>query len=160
VKFFVFLYVLSWPLICRLGFAVTFDHRKAMDSETRTICDVVRNVAYAIHVFHGHGHLEKVYENALFHRLRRAGLHVVQQAPIVVRDEDGTVIGEYFADLLVEGGVIIELKTAKALAHEHFAQILGYLKSTGLNHGLLINFGSYRFEIKKFIRTEPVSPEA
>jgi GxxExxY protein len=107
------------------------------------------------------GHGKTVATNhALVHWLRKAGLHVVQRAPIIVRDEDGTGLGEYFADLLVAGGIIIELKTAKALAHEHFAQILGYLKSTGFNHGLLINFGSYRFEIKKFIRTEPVSPEA
>ena len=58
--------------------------------------------------------------------------------------------GDYYADLLVEGWLIVELKTAKALADEHSAQVLGYLKSARLEHGLLINFGSYRFELRKF----------
>lgn len=115
----------------------------------------VRQVAYDIHVYHGHGHLEKVYENALTHRLRLAGLDVKQQHPIQVRDEDGTVIGEYFADLIVEGRLLIELKATKALADEHVAQVLGYLKSTGLDHGMLINFGSYKFQVRKFIRSAP-----
>jgi GxxExxY protein len=98
--------------------------------------------------------LEKVYENALVHRLRKARLNVKQQHPISVYDEDGTIIGEYLADLLVEGELIVELKTAKTLANEHHAQILGYLKSARLEHGLLINFGSYKFEIRKFARSE------
>ncbi|HEU0008905.1 MAG TPA: GxxExxY protein [Verrucomicrobiae bacterium] len=110
--------------------------------------------AYDIHVYHGHGHLEKVYENALAHRLRKAGLDVKQQHPIKVYDEDGTLIGDYLADLLVEGELIVELKTVKALANEHEAQILGYLKSARLEHGLLINFGSYKFEIRKFAWSE------
>ena len=91
------------------------------------LCDRVRQVAFDIHVFHGHGHLEKVYENALVHRLRKAGLDVKQQEPICVFDEDGTPLGHYFADLLVENCLIIELKTAKTIAPEHEAQILGYL---------------------------------
>ena len=114
----------------------------------------VRQIAYDIHVYHGHGHLEKVYENALANRLRKAGLSVGQQHPIKVYDEDGTEIGDYYADLLVEGRLIIELKTARALAPEHEAQILGYLKSSRLEHGLLINFGSYKFEIRKYVLTE------
>lgn len=114
----------------------------------------VRQTAFDIHVYHGHGHLEKVYENALAHRLRKAGLDVKQQHPIKVYDEDGTLIGDYLADLLVERELIIELKTAKSLAPEHEAQILGYLKSARLNHGLLINFGSYKFQIRKFTWNE------
>ncbi len=120
----------------------------------KELSDQVRQTAYDIHVYHGHGHLEKVYENALAHRLRKAGLDVKQQHPIKVYDEDGTLVGDYFADLLVEGILILELKTAKALAPEHEAQILGYLKSARLEHGLLINFGSYKFEIRKFAWTE------
>lgn len=115
------------------------------------LCDIVRETAYAIHLFHGHGHLEKVYENALAHRLRKAGYKAEQQYPLTVRDEDGTVLGDYFADLLVDGCLIIELKACKALAEEHIAQILGYLKSSRIEHGLLINFGSYKFEIKKYV---------
>ena len=122
--------------------------------DIKVLSDRVRQTAYDIHVYHGHGHLEKVYENALAHRLQKAGLEVRQQQPVKVYDEDGTLIGDYLADLLVEGVLIVELKTAKALAPEHEAQILGYLKSTRLEHGLLINFGSYKFEIRKFAWTE------
>ena len=122
--------------------------------DIQQLCDQVRQIAYAIHVYHGHGHLEKVYENALAHRLRKAGLDVKQQFPLKVYDEDGTMIGEYVADLLIEGTLIVEIKTAKALAPEHEAQILGYLKSSRIHDGLLINFGSYKFEIRKFVWTE------
>ena len=120
------------------------------DQEIKDLCDRIRQTAYDIHVYHGHGHLEKVYENALGHRLRKAGLGAVQQTPIRVFDEDGTEIGEYFADLLVEDEVVVELKAAKTLAPEHEAQILGYLKSSRKEHGLLINFGSFKFQIRKF----------
>ncbi len=89
------------------------------------LCDVVRETAYAIHLYHGHGHLEKVYENALTHRLKKAGIQVEQQHPLTVYDEDGTILGEYFADLLVDGRLIVELKAARALVDEHIAQILG-----------------------------------
>lgn len=114
------------------------------------LCDIVRQTAYAIHVYLGHGHLEKVYENALAHRLRKLGLKVEQQYPITVYDEDGTVIGEYFADLFIENQLIVELKAARAIGPEHVAQILGYLRSTEIEDGVLINFGSFKFEIKKY----------
>ena len=122
--------------------------------DVKALCDQVRQTAYDIHVYHGHGHLEKVYENALAHRLRKAGLDVKQQYPLTVQDEDRTLIGDYLADLLVEDALVIELKTAKALALEHEAQVLGYLKSARLEHGLLINFGSPKFEIRKFVWSE------
>ena len=123
------------------------------------LCDRIREIAYAIHVYHGHGHLEKVYENALVHRLRKAGLDVKQQHPIQVFDEDGTPIGDYYADLLVDNCLIVELKTAKSLSDEHVAQLLGYLKSTRIEHGLLINFGSFKFSIKKFAFTSTSASE-
>ena len=66
-------------------------------------------------------HLEKVYENALAHRLRKAGLDVEQQYPLKVLDEDGTSVGEYFADLIVEDRLIVELKACRTLAAEHVA---------------------------------------
>ena len=105
------------------------------------LCDIVRETAYAVHSYHAHGHLEKVYENALAHRLRKLGLDVKQQYAITVQDEDGTVVGEYFADLYVQNCLIVELKAAKSLSDEHIAQLLGYLKSSRVEHGLLINFG-------------------
>ena len=114
------------------------------------LCDIVRETSYAIHVYHAHGHVEKVYENALAHRLRKTGLDVQQQPPIQVTDEDGTPIGEFNADLLVDKRLVVELKAARSLADEHVAQLLGYLKSTRIEHGLLINFGSYRFQIKMY----------
>jgi len=119
------------------------------------LCDVVRETAYAIHEYHAHGHLEKVYENALVHRLRKAGLDVKQQHPLHVYDEDGTEIGDYVADLIVENCLIIELKASKTIASEHKAQLLGYLRASGIEHGLLINFGSYRFQIKKYVLSAP-----
>jgi len=122
--------------------------------DVKALCDRVRQIAYDIHVYHENGHLEKVYENALAHRLRKTGLDVKQQHPLKVQDEDGTLIGDYFADLLVEDVLVVELKTAKALGLEHEAQILGYLKSARLEHGLLINFGSPKFEMRKFVWTE------
>ncbi len=69
-----------------------------------------------------------------------------RQHPIKVYDEGGALIGNYYADMLVEGWLIVELKTTKALAEEHTAQVLGYLKSARLEHGLLINFGSFKFQ--------------
>ena len=121
------------------------------DEQAKSLCDQIRQVAYDIHVYHAHGHLEKVYENALAHRLQKAGFVVSQQHPIQVFDEDGTLLGDYFADLLVANEIVVELKAAKAISAEHEAQIMGYLKSSRKRHGLLINFGSYRFQIKKFV---------
>lgn len=117
-------------------------------------CDVVRETSYAIHLYHGHGHLEKVYENTLAHRLRKLGLDVKQQPPLIVRDEDGTVVGEYLADLCIDERLIVEPKAARAIANEHISQLLGYLKSARIEHGLLINCGSYNFQIKKFAMSE------
>ena len=91
------------------------------EEEAKALCDRIRQMAFDIHVYHGHGHLEKVYENALAHRLKKAGLKVEQQVPLQVFDEDGTLIGDYFADLIVEGEVVVELKAAKAMAPEHAA---------------------------------------
>lgn len=120
-------------------------------SDIYKLCDLVRQTSFDIHVYHRHGHLEKVYENALTHRLRKLQVDVQQQHPLTVFDEDGTVIGEYFADLLIERRLIVELKAVKQLADEHTAQVLGYLKSSRIEHGLLINFGSFRFAMKKFV---------
>ena len=117
------------------------------------LCDQVRETAYAVHQYHGNGYLEKVYENALAHRLRKAGLNVKQQHELIVYDEDGTQIGTYYADLFVEDELMIELKACKTITNEHHAQLLHYLKGSRKEHGLLINFGSYKFFIKKFVKT-------
>jgi len=118
--------------------------------EIFALCDQIRETSFSLHRYLRHGHLEKVYENGLAHRLRKAGLHVKQQYPIKVFDEDRTVLGDYFADLLVEKELIVELKACNALASEHVAQLLGYLRACGIEHGLLINFGAPKLQIKKF----------
>lgn len=114
------------------------------------LCDVIRETSFSIHKFHRHGHLEKIYENALAHRLRKLGLEVEQQYPIRVLDEDGTLIGDLKADLFVENCLIIEIKASNNLVDEDIAQILGYLRSTRIEHGLLINFGNQKLQIKKY----------
>lgn len=115
------------------------------------IIDTVRQTAFESHVFFKNGYLEKVYENALANRLRKKGLKVIQQHPLNVRDEDGTIVGEYLADLWIEDEVIVELKAVKALNENHVAQILSYLKTSGTKHGMLMNFGAPIFEVKKYI---------
>ena len=115
------------------------------------LCDVVRQTAFELQSYLRHGHLEKVYENGLANRLRKKGLIVAQQYPLPVRDEDGTVLGDYLADLFVSGKLIVELKAAKAIADEHIAQVLGYLRASRIEHGLLINFGASKLEVKKYV---------
>lgn len=121
------------------------------------LCDQVRETAFALHKYHRHGHVEKVYENGLAHRLRKQGLKVLQQHPLNVCDEDDTVFGEYFVDLFVEDKLIIELNAAKTLVDEHVAQLLGYLRSARREHGLLINFGSPILQIKKYALSDPTT---
>jgi GxxExxY protein len=98
----------------------------------------------------GSGFVEKVYENALAHDLRKAGLLVEQQYGVVVR-YDGVIVGDYSADLLVERSVLVELKAVRTLDAVHGAQCLNYLKATGLQLCLLINFGNHRLEIKRLV---------
>ncbi|OYW30737.1 MAG: hypothetical protein B7Z47_03270 [Chthoniobacter sp. 12-60-6] len=121
------------------------------------LCDVVRETAFAVHRYHGPGHLEKIYENALAGRLRKKGHKVEQQKPMQVRDEDGTLLGDYYADLVVDDLLILELKAVRAIVSEHVAQILGYMRSSRQGHGLLLNFGAARFYIKKYVLSEALA---
>ena len=98
----------------------------------------------------GPGFLEKVYENALIYELKSRGLQVKSQAPITVYFKDH-VVGEYFADILVEEAIILEIKAVEKLSGIHKAQILNYLKATGHKIGLLINFTHPKAEIKRFV---------
>ena len=120
-------------------------------SEIFALCDIIRQTAFELQSYLRHGHLEKVYENGLANRLRKKGLRVLQQHPLPVRDEDGTILGDYFADLFVNEFIIVELKASKALIDEHTAQTLGYLRASGIEHGLLINFGAPKLEVKKYV---------
>ena len=120
------------------------------DEEAKRVCDKIRQIAYDLHVYLGIGFLEKVYENALAHRLIKAGMNVQTQIPIQVRDEDGFVIGDYIADMIVDG-VLVELKSVSTLLPAHAAQTINYLTATGIRHGMLINFGSYTFQCSKLV---------
>jgi GxxExxY protein len=111
-----------------------------------------RIIGCALTVLHtlGTGFLEKVYENALLHELRKAGLAVSQQRSTIVQ-YDGIVVGQYAVDLLVEHTVLVELKVAKAIDEIHLAQCLNYLKATGVHLCLLFNIGRPRLEIKRIV---------
>ena len=103
-----------------------------------------------VHNALGSGFLEKVYENALVIALGKRGLRCQQQAPIKVHYE-GQVVGDYLADILVEDSVIIELKVAEALNDIHRAQAINYLRETGLNLVLLINFAKPKLEWERIV---------
>lgn len=96
----------------------------------------------------GAGLLENVCENALAHELRKAGLRVLQQHAMVVKYDD-MIVGEYAADLLVEGAAVVELEAVRALDRVHTAQAINYLEATGLGVCLLLNFGKPRLEIQR-----------
>ena len=98
----------------------------------------------------GAGFLEKVYQNALIVELKEIGLKAESQVPITVKYK-GNDVGEYFADILVENQVILELKVVDALQKIHEAQLLNYLKATGYKVGLLVNFTQPKVEIKRLI---------
>lgn len=113
------------------------------------LCDHIRQTSFGLHRYLRHGHLEKVYENGLLHRLTKSGLIVEQQFPLQVLDEDGTVLGKYAADLFVEWPLIVEVKACDRLHDVDTAQVLGYLRASRIEHGLLINFGAPKLQIKK-----------
>ena len=96
----------------------------------------------------GAGFVESVYEKALLVALRQKGLVAVSQFPLNVKFR-GVIVGEFFADILVEDRVILELKAVKALLPEHLAQTINYLKATGIEVALLINFGNPKLEYKR-----------
>ena len=114
------------------------------------ITEQIIKAFYKVYNTLGYGFLEKVYENALAIELKQQGLSVVQQAPIKVY-YNGQLVGEYYADLLVEDKVIVELKAVEALADEHHAQLLNYLKATEIQVGLLLNFGPTKPEVRRKI---------
>ena len=105
------------------------------------LTEAIIGAAYEVHNKLGNGFLERVYENALAVELRRRGFRVRQQTPITVYYE-GEVVGEFFSDLLVEDRVIVEMKAVNAILKEHEVQLVNYLNATGIETGLLLNFGS------------------
>lgn len=97
----------------------------------------------------GIGFVESVYEKALVVALQQKGLKAERQIPLTVYFR-GVVVGEFFADVLVENKVLIELKAVKNFVNEHFAQIINYLKTTKIEVGLIVNFGNPKLEYRRF----------
>ena len=116
------------------------------------LSELIIGCAYTVANTLGAGFLEKVYENAFAHELRKQGLEVAQQSGITVY-YDGIVAGEYIADLLVENEILVELKAVKSLDNVHMAQCLNYLKATRLQVFLLINFGTPHIEVKRIVNS-------
>jgi GxxExxY protein len=121
-------------------------NRPELDALSKRIIGCAWTVARQL----GAGFLEKVYENALAHELRKVGLAVSQQHNLSVI-YDGITEGDYFADMLVQDSVLIELKVAPALHNAHRAQCLNYLRATGLHLCLLMSFGAPRLKIRRIV---------
>lgn len=122
--------------------------------EINKITYAINGAIFEVNRILGPGFLEKVYENALLIELRARGLKAESQTPINVSYK-GNAVGEYFADILVEDMVIIELKTVEHLEKIHEAQLLNYLKATGISVGILVNFKSTKAQIKRMVLNLP-----
>jgi len=114
----------------------------------------IRGAVFEVNRVLGHGFLEKVYENVLMTELNSRGLSVGNQVPLKVIYKE-KIVGEYFADLLVEGRVIVEIKAVRHLLKEHQAQLLNYLKTTGIQVGLPVNFTRNKAQIKPMVLDLP-----
>ncbi len=110
------------------------------DFKYKELTEMIIKVFYRVYNKLGYGFLEKVYENAMMKELKREKIPAISQSAIKVVYED-EIIGEYFADILVDNKVIVEIKAAKSLAIENEAQLLNYLKATDIEIGLLLNYG-------------------
>jgi GxxExxY protein len=126
------------------GMQIDKGDTRLLEPVTERIIGCAFRVANAL----GHGFVEKVYENALAHEIRKCGLGAVQQRGIVVFYDD-VIVGEFTADLLVADQVIVELKVVGALSDVHVPQCRNYLRATGKPLCLLINFGQPKVEIRR-----------
>ena len=116
----------------------------------RSLSHVVRGCVFEVYRQLGCGFLEKVYENALLTELKLQGIQAQAQVPVAVRYKNA-VIGEYFADLIVEGVIILELKAQQQLSPANEAQLLNYLKASGIRLGMLVNFSFPKASIKRIV---------
>jgi GxxExxY protein len=119
--------------------------------EAYDLCGKVIGLAMKVHSTLGPGFLESVYQNALIWELRKSGLKAEAERPISVH-YDGQLVGAFTADLLVNDSLIVELKSIQSLAKAHEVQLVNYLVATGVDEGLLLNFGAERLEFKKKFR--------
>ena len=123
-----------------------------MAIEESELTEMIIGCAMRVHSTLGPGFLESVYQRALEHELRKTGLQVECQLPLSVH-YDGVIVGDFMADLIVEGKVMTELKANQALVLANEAQLVNYLTATGIENGLLINFGTQSLEFKRKTRT-------
>ena len=108
-------------------------------------------LAMEVHSKLGYGFLEKVYENAMMVLFRQEGMRAKQQAPITVYFK-GEAVGEYYADILVEDKIILEVKSVEKIIDKHRAQTLNYLKATGLRLSIILNFGKKKIEYERIVK--------
>jgi GxxExxY protein len=125
--------------------------RMAEEEKGYDLCGKIIGAAMKVHSTLGPGFLESVYQNALVWELRKVGIKAEAERPITVR-YDGQIVGAFTADLLVNDIVIVELKVSSAIAKIHEVQVVNYLVATGLDEGLVLNFGAERLEFKKKFR--------
>jgi len=125
------------------------------DSKYEQLTETIIGAAYQVHSTLGSGFLEKVYENAMYEELTDRSLSVERQKPISVYYK-GRLVGEYYSDLIVENIVILELKATEKIADIFEIQLKNYLKATGVEVGLLINFGKSVEVRRKFVRREKI----
>ena len=117
----------------------------------KELSDKIIGFAIEVHKILGNGFLEKVYENALLYELSNSGIHVESQVPVPVKYK-GNPVGEYFCDILVDEQIILELKVTKNIDPIHEAQLLHYLKATGLKVGYILNFGhTAKLQFKRLV---------
>ena len=122
----------------------------ADERRLHAISETVIGCAFTVSNTLGCGFLEKVYENALAYEIRQAGLEVELQKHLAVHYR-GVLVGEYCADMVVAGSVLVELKASKAVDESHLAQCLNYLRVTNLRLGLVLNFGEPKVQVKRIV---------
>ena len=118
------------------------------------ITEIILRDFYKVYNTLGFGFLEKVYENALSLELTKSGFRISRQKSISVY-YDGEIVGDYYADIIVNDAIILELKSAESIRDEHFAQLTNYLKATNIEVGLLLNFGK-KPEFKRMLFTNDI----
>jgi len=121
------------------------------EMEYEELTEKIIGCAYRVYNKMGFGFLESVYEKCLMIELKRAGLSAESQVPINVK-YDGEVVGEFVADILVEGVVILELKSVKRIVRAHEIQVVNYLAATHKEIGLILNFSEEKVEVKRKVR--------
>jgi GxxExxY protein len=121
-----------------------------MNEDRDKLTETIIGCAFKVSNTLGCGFLEKVYENALAIEIKTSGLKCKQQKPIPVTYRD-SIVGDYFTDILVEGQVFLEIKAAKSIDDSHQAQLINYLKATGIYRGLILNFGTAKLGNKRMV---------